>query len=73
MWVEFEDECRWTNWREGSGKPGDWDEFCEDGYVTDGDIRLRPCPQCHGRGKVPNAAGYELIEFVKFWIDREQP
>lgn len=24
-----------------------------------------PCPRCHGRGKVPTAAGYELMDFIR--------
>lgn len=67
--IRLETECKWVNRAE---KGNNWDEYCEGGYVLNGDgLRVRLCPRCHGRGSVPTITGWELLDFVKFWADKE--
>jgi hypothetical protein len=66
--IVLETECQWTNRAE---KGHDWDEYCENGYVMNENTRIGLCPRCHGRGSVPTMTGRELLDFVRFWADKE--
>ena len=65
--IRLETECKW----------GTASNFCEDGFeviwIAGARKKIGLCPQCHGRGSVPTTAGAELLEFVKFWADKEWP
>ena len=62
--LELEEHCVFNDSHTG--------EYCDAGTLRN--YRGRGfgggglCPRCHGRGKVPTIAGFEIIEFVRHWL-----
>lgn len=74
--LELEEDCTYVQrpWTKEDVAAGVRHQKCVGGELWDysgkAGVRLGPCPRCHGRGKVLSAQGRELLEVMRFWLDK---